>query len=91
MFLQMSVNILVLVPVSVPLLENKIFADLTKLRLHLIGMGPASNIIDEQPSRKRGFWTKILTQEGHVRTETKVVITCLLAKAYQLLLWTTRS
>lgn len=91
LFLQMSLDILALVPVSVPLLENKILADLSKLKLYLIRMGLASTMINEQSSMKQGFWTKILREEGYVRTETKVVITCLLAKGCQLLLWTTRS
>lgn len=63
MFLQMSLDILSLVSVSVPS-QNKIFADLTKLRLYLIRMGLTSNMIDEQPSVKRGFWTKILREEA---------------------------
>lgn len=64
LFLQMSLDILSLVSVCVPLFENKIFADLTKLRLYLIRMGPTSNMIDEQPSVKRGSWTKILREEA---------------------------
>lgn len=87
----MSIDVLALVSVNVTLFEDTVFGDLTKLRLYLIRMGLKSNMTDEYPSMKRGIWTKILREEGHMRTETKVVITCFLAKGYQLLLWTTRS